>query len=241
MREQRGMDATTFKRRASLPPEGRIASRHHVRTRTRLYPEEVPYLTEQRRSYPANFSYPDDDPDYAEERRPPTSTLRWRDTQGNQVIEHGNQRIVIHDAPPPVARRPHWLVIFGIGMIATLLLWLCLIWVSDWWMQHQLDATYGFPRTYQTDAVVYPGDSAAHPSHYIFLNLGGTVIIIELPHGDPAHARDYRGPTLFSDHADLIPVTGDFRQVNGKEEMLVHIQDETLIYVNDGTQFQPQR
>ncbi len=73
-------------------------------------------------------------------------------------------------------------------------------------------------------------------SWYCFLS-----IIIELPHGDPAHARDYRGPTLFSDHADLIPVTGDFRQVNGKEEMLVHIQDETLIYVNDGTHFQPQR
>ena len=241
MREQRGMDATTFKRRASLPQEERTASRHHVGTRARLYPEEASDLIEQRRRYPAHPSYPDDDLDYAEEHRSPTNTLRWRDTQGNQVIERGNRRIVIHDAPPPGARRPHWLVIFGIGMIAALLLWLCLIWVSDWWTQHQLDVTYGFPRTYQTDAIVYPGDSAAHPSHYIFLNLWGTVIIIELPHGDPAHARDYRGPTLFADHADLIPVTGDFQQVNGKEEMLVHIQDETLIYVNDGTQFQPQR
>ena len=241
MREQRGMDAATFKRRASLPPEERTASRHHVGTRARLYPEDVRYLTEQRSRTPAYSSDLADDLDYAKERRPPTSTLRWRDTQGNQVIERGNRRIVIHDAPPPEARRPHWLVIFGIGMIAALLLWLCLIWVSDWWTQHQFDATYGFPRTYQTDAIVYPGDSAAHPSHYIFLNLGGTVIIIELPHGDPAHARDYRGPTLVSDHADLIPVTGDFRQVNGKEEMLVHIQDQTIIYVNDGAQFQPQR
>ncbi len=129
----------------------------------------------------------------------------------------------------------------GFGMVIMVLLFIGVTAFSNWWNTHQSDATYGFPRTYQTDAIVYPGDSAAHPSHYIFLNLEGTVIIIELPHGDPAHARDYRGPTLFSDHADLIPVTGDFRQVNGKEEMLVHIQDQTIIYVNDRAQFQPQR
>ena len=104
-----------------------------------------------------------------------------------------------------------------------------------------MDATYGFPRTYQVDAIVYPGDTADHPSHYLFLNLNGTVQVIELPHGDSAHAHIYKGPTLFSDNADLIPITGEFKQVNGKEEMLVHIQDQTLIYVNDGTQFKPQQ
>ena len=178
--------------------------------------------------------------EYPEPPRMPTSARRYYDTRGNQVIEQGNRRIVIHDAPPPRRFRPHWLLIFGIGMIATLLLWMCLSWASDWWTNHQLNATYGMPRTYQTDAIVYPGDSAGHPSHYIFLNLNSTVMIIELPHGDETHARIYKGPTLFSDDAASIPVTGDFREVNGREEMRVHIQDQTIIYVNDGTQFRPQ-
>ena len=105
---------------------------------------------------------------------------------------------------------------------------------------HQMDATYGFPRTYQMDAVVYQGDSTDHPSHYVFLNLSGTVTIIELPHGDSAHARIYKGPTLFSDNADLIPITGEFKEVNGKMEMIVHIQDQRIIYISDGSQFKPQ-
>jgi len=71
------------------------------------------------------------------------------------------------------------------------------------------------------DAIVYSGDTSDHPSHYLFLNLNGTVQVIELPHGDSAHAHIYKGPTLFSDNADLIPIIGEFKQVNGKEEMLV--------------------
>ena len=65
-------------------------------------------------------------------------------------------------------------------------------------------------------------------------------LIFELPHGDSARARIYKGPTLFSDQADQIPITGEFRVVNGKVEMLVHIQDRTILYIFDGTQFKPQ-
>ncbi len=121
-----------------------------------------------------------------------------------------------------------------------LLLWWLLSVAYGWWTQHQLDATYEFPRVSQADAVVYPGDSAAHPSHYLFLNLNGTVLIIELPHGDSTKSRIYKGPALFSDNADQIPVTGEFRVVNGKIELLVHIQDRIILYINNGTQFIPQ-
>ena len=38
----------------------------------------------------------------------------------------------------------------------------------------------------------------------------------------------------------IIPVTGEFRNVNGKVEMLVHIQNQVIVYINDGTQFKPQ-
>ncbi len=181
----------------------------------------------------------DDVPDSYYDTRLPNSAIRYRDTRGNQVIQRGNKRIVIHDEPPPKKR--HWLLFVGIGMMLMFLLWIGLQWFGNWWTLHQMDAQYGFPRTYQVDAVVYQGDSADHPSHYIFLNLGGTIQIIELPHGDSSHARIYKGPTLLTDNADLIPVTGEFKEVNGKMEMLVHIQDQTIIYVNDGTQFKPQQ
>lgn len=182
----------------------------------------------------------DEVPDSYYDTRLPTSAIRYRDTRGNQVIQRGNKRIVIHNEPPP-RKRHHWLLYIGIGMIVMLALYVGFQMLGNWWTEHQLDATYGFPRTYQVDAIVYSGDTSDHPSHYIFLNLSGTVEIIELPHGDSAHARIYKGPTLFSDHADLIPIIGEFKVVNGKVEMLVHIQDQTIVYVNDGTQFKPQQ
>src|SRR5215468_9309931 len=50
VREQRGISATTFKRRASLPPEEReyTTSYHHVGTRAGLHPEDQPYTTEDK-------------------------------------------------------------------------------------------------------------------------------------------------------------------------------------------------
>src|SRR5438105_2426189 len=95
-----------------------------------------------------------DVPDSYYETRLPTSTRRYYDTRGNQVIQRGNQRIVIHEEPLP-KRRIHWLLILGIGMLLTLGLYLGLTWLGNWWTGHQLDASYGFPRTYQMDAIVY--------------------------------------------------------------------------------------
>ena len=182
----------------------------------------------------------DDVPDSYYNTRLPTSARRYVDTRGNQVIEQGNKRIVVHQEPPPAKRRIHWLAILGIGMFLMLLLWAGLSWLVSWVQANQLNATYEFPRIAQADAVVYPGDTSQHPSHYLFLNLQGTVLIVELPHGDSAKARIYKGPTLYSDNADQVPVTGEFRVVNGKVEMLVHIQDRIVLYINDGTQFKPQ-
>lgn len=97
-------------------------------------------------------------------------------------------------------------------------------------------------RRYQTtDSLVYPSDTLDHPSHYIFLNLNGTIMIVELPHGDPTHAKIYKGPSVYSDNAGYTPVTGEFKQVNGKIEMIVHVGDQQFIYLNDGIQFKPQQ
>jgi hypothetical protein len=180
----------------------------------------------------------DDVPDSYYNTRLPTSARRYYDTRGNQVIEQGNKRIVVHQGKPP--RRIHWLALLGIGMLVMLLLWAGLSWLVNWVENNQLNATYEFPRVSQADAVVYPGDTQQHPSHYLFLNLNGTVLIIELPNGDSAKARIYKGPTLFSNNADQVPITGEFRVVNGKIEMVVHVQDRIILYINDGTQFKPQ-
>ena len=115
--------------------------------------------------------------------------------------------------------------------------------LGSWWQIHQDDVTYGRPRTYQVDVVVGHNDSSSNTSHFIFLNLNRHVEIIELPGGDTTHARIYTGPTLFGNGQDLTPVTGVFKDVNGdgKLDMIVHIQDQILVYINDGTQFVPQQ
>ena len=127
------------------------------------------------------------------------------------------------------------------GMIAMALLVVSFSAIGSWWQVHQDDVTYGRPRTFQVDAVVGHNDSASNPSHFTFINLNRHVVIIEFPGGDTAHARIYNGPTLFGDGQDLTPITAEFRDVNGdgRPDMIVHIQDQRLVYINDGTQFRP--
>ena len=130
-----------------------------------------------------------------------------------------------------------------VGMLLMAALFLMMNTLSSWWQVHQDDVTYGRPRTYQVDTVVGHNDSVTNPSHFIFLNLNRHVEIIELPGGDTAHARIYNGPTLFGTGQDLTPVTAEFKDVNGdgKIDMVVHIQDQVLVFMNDGTQFVPQQ
>jgi hypothetical protein len=230
-----------------IPPRrSATVDAHRAGYHSGLHPEDAPYITTQKQRYP----YPDnpldlgDDLDYPGERtRMPTSARRYYDTRGNQVIQQGNRRFVIHDEPPPRRRRKvHWLAILGIGMTIMILLFIGWALISNWWTNHQLDSTYGFPRTYQVDEVVGHGDSTDHPSHFIFLNLNGHVIITELPGGDVTHAKIYSGPQIFADNPSSVPVTGEFKDVNGdgKVDLIVHIGEQRIIYLNDGTQFKPQ-
>jgi hypothetical protein len=190
-----------------------------------------------RASRTQEFDLEEDDPYYTQ--RPHTSAVRYTQPR-QQVIQQGNKRIIIHNEPPP-SRRLHWSFLLGLGMMIMLSLWVVGSYALTWWSNHQLDSQYGMPRTYQTDAVVYPADSSDNPSHYIFLNLNGAVISVELPHDDPSHARIYKGPMVYSNDPSYTPVTGDFKEIGGKMEMIVHVGDQQFIYVNDGTQFKPQQ
>ena len=187
---------------------------------------------------------PDDDEDFADDdytTSMPRSAIRYP-LGRPYTYQQGNRRIVLHPEPPP-KRSKHWLVYVGIGMIAMLALWVGLQMLGSWWSAHQLDAAYGFPRTYQVDAVVGHDDSANHPTHFIFLNLKGRVVIIELPGGNVAHARIYNGPAIIGANPDQTPVTAEFQDVNGdgKLDMIVDIGTQQFTYINDGTQFTPQQ
>jgi len=193
----------------------------------------------QRKSRTQEYDLEEDDAYYV--TRQPTSTVRYQQPR-QQVIQRGNKRIVIHNEPPPT-RRLHWSFILGVGMILMLALWVLGSYALSWWQNHQLDSTYGMPRTYQTDQVVGHSDSTDHPTHFIAINLNAHRSIIEIPGGNNAHARIYSGPTLYSDNGDQTPVTLEFYDVNGdgKVDMIVHVGDQKIVYLNDGTQFKPQQ
>ena len=136
-------------------------------------------------------------------------------------------------------RSMHWLLYVGVGMIAALALWLIFSSLLAWGIRKYNDIAYGYPRYYQTDAVVGHNDSPAHPSHFIAQNLHGQVIVIELPGGNPTKSYDYVGPTMNASGDDLIPITLSFIDVhhNGKPDMFIHFQDHEFYFCNDGTKF----
>lgn len=140
------------------------------------------------------------------------------------------------------SRNIHWLLYVGVGMVAALALWVVGSTLVAWGSATYNNIAYGNPRTFQTDAVVgHGGDSPQHPSHFIALNLNGQVIIIELRAGNPANSITYTGPHFYETGGNLIPVTLEFRDVNhdGKPDMLIHFQDNVIVFLNDGTQFVP--
>jgi hypothetical protein len=138
--------------------------------------------------------------------------------------------------------RSHPLLWVGCGMLVMLLAWTGLQALGGWWSLHQDDVTYGRPRTAQYDVVVGHNDSPGSPTHFIALNLNATVVVIELPGGDTAKARIYRGPPLFGPGANLYPVTLSFPDPtgNGQPNMDIHVEGQILVYLNQNGQFVPQ-
>jgi hypothetical protein len=136
-------------------------------------------------------------------------------------------------------RKLHPLFYLGAGLIAVILLWLGLTQLLTWGTNEYNTIVYGYPRTFQMDAVVGQGDSPQHPSHFIAVNLHGTVSIIEYPAGDPTRARQLAVSSLLGPDQDLAVVTLRFVDLthNGKPDMLITIGGVQSILVNDGNTF----
>src|SRR5260221_13551240 len=100
-------------------------------------------------------------------------------------------------------------------MIAMLALWVVGSSALAWGLTRYNDLRYGNPRTFQIDAVVGHGDDAAHPSHFIAVNLHRHIVIVEFMAGNPARGISYSGPFLFSPRGDLTPLTPGFFDVSG--------------------------
>ena len=179
--------------------------------------------------------------------RPPTSSRRYPIPQ-QRVIQQGNKRFVIHE---PVEVQPkkrfhirfHWSVFFGVGMIFMFVLWLTFSWLAVWWQDTLNDQTYTQAfRTFSIDqAVGHNNDSASTPSHFIVQNDHRHLIIIEFPANDPSKAIIYTAPMLIGDGQDRTPVTLSFslNPQTGRLDMVLHVQDQTYLFFNNGTKFLP--
>lgn len=186
----------------------------------------------------------EDIPDSYFPQRMPSSTRRYTTTEGNQVIQQGNRRIVIHQEPPPKPkRRFHWLFYVGLMFFVMVLGWVAFTLLTNWWQAKQVDWKYGTPRTFQIDQFVGHRDSEAHPNHFIALNVGGSIEVVELNTVNPKDDHIYMVTTV----ADpLTPVTLNFVDLNhdGKVDMVVTIgvgNSYAVVLLNDGTEFKPQQ
>jgi hypothetical protein len=113
----------------------------------------------------------------------------------DKVIRQGNKQLIVHYNQQPPAKRSVLVPVF-IGAVCTLLIVLGINALVHWWSDWRTDTVYGYPRIWQTDAVVGHNDSEQRPSHFIFQNLHGRILIMEISGDDPAHARIYAGPTI---------------------------------------------
>jgi hypothetical protein len=223
-------------KRASATQEELVARRTtHASTRRtgenrRLYQQDSPSLS-------GNITDVEEDDSYYPKPMS-SSARRYTTTQGHQVIEQGSKRIVIHNEPPPKAKRQyHWMLFVGLTLFTMVVGWIALTLLVNWWQTKQVEWKYGNPRTFQTDHYVGHADSIAHPNHFIAVNVGGSIQVIEL---NPANPKTDHIYVITTASDPSLPVSLSFADANhdGKVDLFVTIGGSyTVILLNDGTQF----
>jgi hypothetical protein len=240
MKEQRGINANTFKRRASLPPEEReyTTSRHYVGTRSGMHPEDRPYITSTRSYHaPTTESYfeIDEEGEEVATRPPSRSSARRYDLSPYGRGERRTEEL------PRQGKHPLFYV--GICLVILVVFLTAYTLIPPAFQKWQDDRVYGYPRTYQTDANVGHGGT----EHFLALNNHGTIEVLEIP-SNPSLTNQPRLyiVTHFADQgADLIPATVSFSDVNqdGKLDMVVTVYNGTnpseYFLFNNGATFVP--
>jgi hypothetical protein len=239
MREQIAQQPA--RRRASLPPEEHTASYHHVGTRSGMHPEDNPYITTTRSRYhaPTTTTYYEID-EKGEEvyTRPPTRTSARR--YDLAPYRNGRQERQTEELPH---QGKHPMFYIGLCLVILVVFLTAYTLIPPALQKWSADRTYGYPRTFQTDANVGHGDSNFPISHFIALNLNGRIEVIETPKGDEGklQPRLYVIARLAMQGSDLVPVTVSFGDMNGngKPDMIVTFNATQWIWFNNGTQFVP--
>ncbi len=204
-------------------------------------------------AYPPD--YEDADEQYTAQARTPRSAMRYQQTlpgqyRGQVVLPTPPQRLrrqrLTGNAPSqqqraPTRRRKHWSVYLVTGMATMTALVIGLYSLGSWWQHVQDDWIYGMPRTYQTDAVVgHNHDSSSHPSHFLAVNLKGSIEVFELPAGDPTKVRVFFGPMISGEGADQLVVIISFTDSDhdGTPDLVLHYGDSEEVLYNKGGTFQ---
>jgi hypothetical protein len=236
--------------RASLPaqeqrhrqqhPPQQEASRHYAGSSHAIHPEDQPYVTDERGGLvpsriPARATSAIDEG--LDDRPAPTSARRYRGSSTRTTEQQ------------PIARYPrrplHGTVYIGLALLCMLVGFIVFSVLSTWWQHTDDYLHYGMPRTSQMDAVVGHQDSAAHPSHFLALNLDGHLSVIEMQGGDLSKTVIYAGPIIYGQGADLVAVTLSVtHDQNGQPELVLHYQNnEVILYDGKDGKFhlQPQQ
>ncbi len=184
-------------------------------------------------------------------------------TQAREVVRRPTQPSALRQPTQPRTgtKRPsqdssqrqyHWLVPTGITMIIAIACYLLIYGVLITGRGLYNDWTYGAStRTSHLDAVVGDHDSITSPTHFVAMNLHGSIDVIELPGGDVTHAKVFPGPHLLWSNADKAVVTLEVKDVNNdnKPDIIVHIVGDTdllfrqtnanFVLRNNGSGFAP--
>jgi FG-GAP repeat len=143
----------------------------------------------------------------------------------------------------PQPSRPHGLLYLLLPILCICLGALLAAIIPPAVQQWRDNTTYGFPRTFQTTASVGHGDPRSPSSHFIALNLGGVLEVIEIPGGDPSKypPQLYRLATVTGSDPALVAVTVSFADINGdgKPDLVASYGGTETILFNNGKGFVP--
>jgi hypothetical protein len=202
-------------------------------------PQRASATTRSRYHAPTTDTYVEVDEERKEVyTRPPspTSTRRY----DLAPYRHGRGERQPEELPRP---GKHPMFYIGICLVIMTLFLTCFVLIPPALQKWSDDRTYGYPRTFQTDANVGHGGT----EHFLALNNHGTIEVLEIP-SSPSTTNQphlYIIVRLSNQGADLVPATLSFPDINGdgKPDMEVTVLDgsnpSVWILFNNGTTFVP--